>query len=144
MSNMSIISDHYDAVAQLSAVLNESVLILKKEALRRGKVKSSTRWTTNRSDKVEARKILDGFADELFEVRHARVPLESTIPRSVVKKIERLGQTQPHFDQDLQELHNRLANNRYLTKRNFKLIETLLSIIDSDRSAVFRKLWRKR
>jgi hypothetical protein len=141
MSDISILSGRYDTISKFSNKLNEAILLLKKAAL---KAREPVMMVREGSETDKAREFLRLLLGELIETLDERFPTKATIPYSLVDAFQKLCQTQPDFDQKLKNLHHRLTHYRDLIPDDFDLLDKLLSVVDADASAVFRKLWRKR
>jgi len=141
MSDISILSGRYDTISKFSSKLNEAILLLKKAAL---KASEPAMMVREGSETDKAWEFLGIFLGELIETLDEGFPTKATIPYSLTAAFQKLCQNQPDFDQKLKNLHHRLTHYRDLIPDDFDLLDELLSVVDADASAVFRKLWRKR
>jgi len=141
MSDISILSTRYDSIAKFSTRLNEAILLLKKAALKAGQPVMMLR---EGSETDKAREFLGKLSGELIETLDEHFSAKTTIPHSLVEGLQRLTRNEPNFNQEVKNLHHRLTHFGDLTQEDFVLLDKLLSAVDADASAVFRKLWRKR
>jgi 6-phosphogluconate dehydrogenase (decarboxylating) len=144
MSDIAILSGHYEAVSELSTKLNEAILILKKKALNADKQESTVMRARDWSEADEARETLREFLNELIKAIDKRSPAEAIIPHSIIDVFQKLRRNDSHFDRGLKNLHHRFAHYQELTQKDFELLDKVLLVVDSDVEAVFRKLWRRR
>jgi hypothetical protein len=144
MSDISILSGRYDTIAKLSNKLNEAILLLKKAALKAGQPAPPATRVNEGSETDKAREFLGKFLGDLAKTLGERFSADATMPHSVFEALQKLSQNEPNFDQALNALHYRLTHYQDLTLENLALLDKLLAVVDTEGTAVFRKLWRKR
>jgi hypothetical protein len=144
MSDISILSGRYDTISKFSTKLNEAILILKKAALKASQPAPAVTYVRDWSAANDASEFLDKLLGELVETLDGSLPSKAAIPYSLVDGFQKLHLNDPDFAQEVNNLRYRLTHFRDLTPEDFELLDKLLSAVDADESAVFRKLWRKR
>lgn len=141
MSYISVLSDQYEKLASTSDRVNNSVIILKKYNLSQGgSAKRYPRMSVASSDVSTASQLLLSFLQNVVLLLDNNSQDSDFIPSLIVEDyISRLSSNQ-FMKEDLEELINKLKNSASLDEKNIVILDSILSVLDTERSELFRKL----
>jgi hypothetical protein len=141
MSDISLLSNHYERIVELSNRINDAAIVLKKEALGKYKRKPSADENVHQKSVKEAQEDILTFLKEVKGILENNYEESTEIPHFLVNSFNQLAKKDRYFQKQLEELIQKLKTGQNkLSERDFNLLDQLLSIIDDDRTNVFRKL----
>jgi hypothetical protein len=130
MSDVGYLSNQYERLAQTNQVLNDAVLLLKKNWLlsQPGTQRKYPNLSVNAEDLREAQVyILEVLEPMVHPAEYAQV--------SGV-----IGAKKLPLDPELIDVVNTIRQNRALQEKHFSTLNRLLDMLDGERSMLFRKL----
>lgn len=145
MSELSTLTSHYAATADLAQLVNQAVIIMKKGYYRLPGFERITE-----AQLKESCTILVGFLGELLtrlvpDLVSPELERRYGIPGTILERVrERKRGEWTYFLEDLKAARDHLQKGiGSLTEGDLRLLDDLCGIIDAEVSSVFRKLWRK-
>jgi hypothetical protein len=143
MSEMSSLSHEYASTSDFSREINEAVLALKRQFVRKG-ARAPHKDVEQAAHRVKD--VLNQLLTRLGEaVPGAEVQAgETLIPEDVIARIEsdRRGD-RTYFISDVKRLAGALSATSNLDENDLRLLDSICTAADASASATFRKLWRR-
>lgn len=140
MSEISVLSNQYEKLVNTSEKINNSVIALKKKGLLNQKnIKlKHPKLSLSEKDYSKATDTLIIFLQNLTGLLNENKTTED-IPLIVLDNyIKKLSE--PYFKDDLNQLINDLKNQKELEERDIRVLDRIISVLDSERTLLFRKL----
>lgn len=144
MSDISALSNQYDQLVDTSEKINNSVIVFKKQNL----LQDATNTNKYPNLKLSAEEITEActllllFLANIFEnLGDQKEPKEEFMPVTIKDDYkEKLRKNAAYFDEDLKKLHRHLQNQQPVTESDLKVMEMLVTTLDTERNNLFRKL----
>ena len=146
MSDVSILSNQYNQLVATSDKVNNSVITFKKEYLLADKSNRDKypKLAVSSEEHEEAKKTLTAFLDNIKKIMDDNEMKSEFIPSLIIHDYkDRLSQ---HHDLSffLKTLMYRVANDQPIDNKELLVLDDLLTVLDSERSTLFRKLRKGR
>ncbi|OKS84594.1 hypothetical protein [Mucilaginibacter polytrichastri] len=146
MSDVSILSNQYNQLVATSDKVNNSVITFKKEYLLTDKSNKDKypKLAVSAEEHAEAKKTLTAFLDNIKKIMDDNELKSDFIPSLIILDYkDRLSQ---HHDLEngLKTLIDRVANDQPIENKELLVLDDLLTVLDSERSTLFRKLRKGR
>ncbi|MDR3715874.1 MAG: hypothetical protein P4L51_23920 [Puia sp.] len=144
MSDISSLSNQYDQLVLTSEKVNDSVVVFKKDNLLRDAATKRKYPNLNISakDVEEASAILLLFIADIFDQTKSGLEEKEVFMPVEVKDDykEKLRKEAAYVDEDLKRLHHTLQEQKPVTENDLKLMDMLVTTLDTERNSLFRKL----
>jgi hypothetical protein len=147
MSEISHLSDQYKRIVDLSNRINNAVIILRKKEMNTNKeLARKYRNIRVKKESIEqARKEISDFLKDILSVIKTKQFQTGKLPYFLIHGFNELIKKNPYLENDLEDLVHKLdTTGKELTTKDFELLDKILSVIDEDRTNVFRKLRSKK
>lgn len=144
MSDISALSNQYDQLVDTSEKINNSVIAFKKQnLLQDATTKNKYPGLKISPEEVNyAGNLLLRFLSSIFENLGDGKTIEEEFMPVVVKEdyASRLRKNTAYFDEDLKKLHGHLQQKQPVTGDDIRVMDMLVTTLDTERSNLFRKL----
>lgn len=141
MSQMSILLDQYKRLVTTSDNVNNSIIALKKRSLLKGRGKSKYPNLRITQQEVEvASELLTNFLENVSKLIQADAQESEFLPSLVFEDYKKRISTNQFLDEDLKELISKLKRGEDVGSNGISVLDELLSVLDIERRALFRKL----
>jgi hypothetical protein len=142
MSDISLLSSYYQRIVAISDKVNEAVITLRKKSLKSdnrlgGKYKHLR--VSQRESSDAGRNVLT-LLKEINSIIENHSFRESFLPNYLVQSLMDRVKSDQGFRPAINDLTKILSEDKKLTSKHFSLLDSILSVIDQDRTIVFRKL----
>lgn len=142
MSEISVLSNQYEKLVRTSDKINNSVIaVKKKDLLSRNTAKQQfPKLILTEEDFKEAMTILLGFLRNLNSLLNEESSKSEDLPLIILDDyIAKLTES-PYFKEDLAQLIADIQENKKLDEKDIRVLDRVLSVLDSERTLLFRKL----
>ncbi|SCB87191.1 hypothetical protein GA0116948_101601 [Chitinophaga costaii] len=142
MSEISVLSNQYEQLVSTSDTVNNSVIALKKKnLLGSGNVQRKyPRLNVSASELTTAQTILKSFLENIIKLIREDAQESTYIPSIILDDYKKRMTKNQYLMEDLTELLERITKSQELEERHIAALDDILSILDSERSILFRKL----
>ena len=142
MSEISVLSNQYDQLVSTSEKINSSVIAFKKRSILNtsGNKERYPKLTVSTEELKSAKDILLAFLDNIQKLVAEDFKESDYIPSIILDDYKKRLSANPFLKEDLVNLIDLLKQNQALNEHNIKVLDNLLSILDNERSSLFRKL----
>lgn len=142
MSEISVLSNQYEKLVQTSDRINNSVIAVKKnDLLSRKAVKQEfPKLILSEKDFKEAMGILLGFLQNLNSLLNEESNKSEDLPLIILADYKAKLSESPYFKEDLAQLITDIQENKKLDEKDIQVLDRVLSVLDSERTLLFRKL----
>lgn len=144
MSDISALSNQYDQLVDTSEKINNSVIVFKKQNLLKDVTTKNKYPSLKISDDEisEAVTLLLVFLTSVFDLpSDQREIKEEFMPVTVKDDYRaRLRKNAAYFDEDLKKLQRHLQERQPVTDSDIKVMDMLVTTLDTERNNLFRKL----
>lgn len=146
MSDVSILSNQYNQLVATSDKVNNSVITFKKEHLladENNRIKYP-KLAVSPEEHAEAKKTLTAFLDNIKKILDENELKSEFIPSLII--LDYKDKLSKHHDLEdaLQVIMRQVANDQPIQDRELLILDDLLTVLDSERSSLFRKLRKGR
>ncbi len=143
MSEMSILSNQYERLVSTTNNVNDSVILLKKK-----RFFEDSSHIKNRIPKIDdkekdlsnAKSSLINFLGSLLELLKDGTNTSEYVPNLVIEDYKNRIRQIPYIENDIERTVNLIKNNERLPNESFELLDNISSVLDSERTTLFRKL----
>ncbi len=142
MSDISVLSNQYEQLVSTSDTINNSVIALKKKNIlgTANVQRKYPRLSVSPTELTSAQTILKSFLENVIKLVHEETQESTYIPSLILEDYKnRMNKNQFLLD-DLTDLLDRITKSQELEERHITALDDILSILDSERSILFRKL----
>jgi len=142
MSDISVLSNQYDKLVSTSEKVNNSVIAFKKKSILNddaNKVKYPKLKITAEELDV-AKSILVLFLENIQRLLEDDYMESNFIPVTVLEDYKQRLSVNPYLKEDLKKLLELLKQNQPVDEENITVLDTILLILDNERSSLFKKL----
>lgn len=142
MSDISVLSNQYDKLVSTSEKVNNSVIAFKKKSILNddaNKVKYPKLKITAEELDV-AKSILVLFLENIQRLLEDDYMESDFIPVTVLEDYKQRLSVNPYLKEDLKKLLELLKQNQPVDEENITVLDTILLILDNERSSLFKKL----
>jgi hypothetical protein len=142
MSEISVLSDQYDKLVSTSDKVNNSVIAFKKRSLLNTAVnkKKYPKLSVSGEELATAKDILLLFLENIRKILDEDYQESEFIPSIILEDYKSKLVANPYLKEELKELIDLLMHDKPVTEDNILLLDSILSILDNERSTLFRKL----
>jgi hypothetical protein len=142
MSQISFLADQYEQMALTSDKINNSVIALKKRSL----IKEGhyPKLTVSKEELEEAFKVLIPFLENVNSALTGTIQESSFLPSLVFEDYKHRLSSNQFLKDDIEELIERLKSDRDIDSKSILMLDELLTILDIERSTLFRRLRKAR
>lgn len=142
MSDISVLSNQYEQLVATSDKVNNSVIAFKKKSLLDdAATKSKYPKLSISTEELEAAKqILLLFLDNILKLIENDSLESDFIPAIILDDYKTRLSVNPYMKDDLKKLIIELKQNQQVTEDDIEVLDSILSILDNERSILFRKL----
>jgi len=142
MSDISVLSSQYDQLVKTSDSINSSAIAIKKQSLLKeaGIKQRHPKLAVSETEISNARSVLVSFFENVYRLLEEEYKESDFIPITVLDDYKQRLAGDPYLKEDLGELVQHLRDNQPVSDNDVKVIDVILSILDSERSTLFRKL----
>lgn len=142
MSDISVLSNQYEQMVATSDKVNNSVIAFKKKSILSDSSNKEKypKLSVSPEEMAVAAKILLLFLDNIIHLINNDTTQSDFIPTIVLEDYKRRLSTSPYLKDDLTKLLEILKQNQPVAEENIRVLDNILSILDNERSTLFRKL----
>lgn len=144
MSQISFLSDQYKQLASTSDKINNSVIALKKESLIKEGHSKYPKLKVSKEELEEAYRVLIPFLENVRNAITGDVQESTFLPSLVFEDYKNRLSSNQFLKDDIESLIGRLKSGEGLESRDIAMLDELLTILDIERSTLFRKLRKAR
>lgn len=142
MSEISVLSNQYEKLVQTSDKINSSVIAVKKRDLlsrKTGNLQYPKLILTD-EDLKEAMAILLSFLQNLNRLLNEENSKSDDLPLIILDDYKAKLTESPYFKEDLAKLIADIQESKELDEKDIRVLDRVLSVLDSERTLLFRKL----
>jgi hypothetical protein len=142
MSDISVLSNQYDKLVSTSEKVNNSVIAFKKKSILNDDV-NKTKYPKLKITVEEldmAKSILVLFLENIQKLLEDDYMESDFIPVTVLEDYKQRLSANPYLKEDLKKLVELLNQNKPVGEENITVLDTILLILDNERSSLFKKL----
>lgn len=142
MSEISVLSNQYEKLVKTSDKINNSVIaVKKKDLLSRNAAKHQfPKLIIYEADIKEAMEILLNFLNNLNSLLNEESNKSEDLPLIILDDYKAKLTESPYFKEDLTQLISDIQENKQMDEKDIKVLDRVLSVLDSERTLLFRKL----
>ena len=142
MSEISVLSNQYEKLVKTSDKINNSVIaVKKKDLLSRNTVKQQfPKLILSEEEFKEAMAILLNFLQNLSSLLNEESNKSEDLPLIILDDYKAKLTESPYFKEDLTQLITDIQENKEMDKKDIRVLDRVLSVLDSERTLLFRKL----
>lgn len=142
MSDISVLSNQYDKLVSTSEKVNNSVIAFKKKSILNDDA-NRTKYPKLKITPEEldmAKSILVLFLENIQRLLEDENMESDFIPATVLEDYKLRLSANPYLKEDLRKLLELLKQNQPVGEENITVLDTILLILDNERSSLFKKL----
>lgn len=142
MSDISVLSNQYDKLVSTSEKVNNSVIAFKKKSILNDDA-NKTKYPKLKITAEEldmAKSILILFLENIQKLLEDDYMESDFIPVTVLEDYKQRLSVNPYLKEDLKKLLELLKQNQPVGEENITVLNTILLILDNERSSLFKKL----
>lgn len=142
MSEISVLSNQYEKLVQTSDKINNSVIaVKKKDLLSRHTIKHQfPKLILTDEDFKEAMSVLLHFLQNLNSLINEESNKSDDLPLIILDDYKAKLNESPYFKEDLAQLILDIQDSKVLDEKDIKVLDRVLSVLDNERTLLFRKL----
>lgn len=142
MSEISVLSNQYEKLVKTSDRINNSVIVVKKkDLLNKSSAKQHfPRLILSDEDFKEAMSIILNFLQNLIAMLNEEGSKSDDLPLIIIDDYKAKLSESPYFKEDLVQLITDIQEGKKLDEKDIKVLDRVLSVLDSERTLLFRKL----
>jgi hypothetical protein len=142
MSDISVISNQYEKLVSTSDKINNSVIAFKKKSLLDDSIirNKYPKLSVSKEEIVAAKGILTSFLNNILNILEEGSQESEFIPSIILEDYKTRLLTNAYLKEDLKTLVDLLNKDLSIEEENIKVLDGILSILDNERSTLFRKL----
>ena len=146
MSEISVISNQYNTMVATSDRINNSVIAFKKKSLLQDHQNRSQypKLAVSSEEMEAAKETLLAFLLSVRSLLKGEQVQSDFIPSLIVNDYKRKLVGTVYLEEDLDDILVRLQNGQVVDENAIAVLDNLLSLLDKERNALFRKLRRAR
>lgn len=131
-------------MASTSDKINNSVIALKKQSLIKEGQSQYPKLKVSKEELEEARNVLIPFLENVNNAITGNIQESTFLPSLVFEDYKNRLSSNQFLKDDIEELVERLKSGQDVESKNILMLDELLTIIDIERSKLFRKLRKAR
>lgn len=142
MSEISVLSNQYEKLVTTSDQINNSVITLKKRSI----MNDQQLKRQHPNIKVTGEQVSAAFSQLLPFLKNVQKILKGEvqdsdyIPSIIIDDYKKRLSINPYIIEDIDEIIKKIENGEPVEQRYITVLDEILSVIDSERNALFRKL----
>jgi hypothetical protein len=140
MSQISFLSDQYEQLASTSDKINNSVIALKKGSLLKENNSKYSHLKISKDEINEASNILIPFLENVSNALNGNILESDFLPTLIFEDYKNRLSSNQYMEEDIKELIENLKSDGKIESKSISILDDLLSVLDTERSALFRKL----
>jgi recombinational DNA repair ATPase RecF len=140
MSQISFLSDQYKQLAATSDKINNSVIALKKRNLLKEDNAKYPHLKISKDEINEASSTLIPFLENVSNALNGNIEESDFLPTLIFEDYKNRLSSNQYLEEDIKELIEKLKSDSEMESKNILILDDLLSVLDIERSALFRKL----
>lgn len=142
MSDISVLSNQYDKLVSTSDKINNSVIAFKKKSIlsdNASKVKYP-KLSVSTEELATAKNILLLFLKNIQKLLEEDYMESEFIPVTILDNYKHRLSKNPYLKEDLKKLIELLKQNQPVGEDDISVLDSILLILDNERSSLFKKL----
>lgn len=142
MSDISVLSNQYDKLVSTSDKVNNSVIALKKKNILSNSAgrERYPKLSVSSEELSNAKVILLSFLGNVEKLLEKDFTESDYIPMIILEDYKKRLSINPYIKDELKKLLDLLKDNQPIAEENLTVLDGILSILDNERSTLFRKL----
>ncbi|MES2376691.1 MAG: hypothetical protein V4553_08935 [Bacteroidota bacterium] len=146
MSDVSILSNQYNQLVATSDKVNNSVITFKKEHLLADESnrRKYPKLAVSAEEHAEAKKTLTAFLNNIEKIMDENELTSDFIPSLIILDYKDKLSKYHDLKSALQTLLHQVSNDKLIQSKELVVLDDLLTVLDSERSSLFRKLRKGR
>lgn len=142
MSEISVLSNQYEKLVDTSDKINNSVITLKKRnILNEGKTNELyPRLKVTTDELSNAKSILLSFLENVNKIMKGETQESDYIPSLILQDYKDKLSRNQFLQEDVNEIVGKLTKDEPIEEKNIVVLDDILSLLDIERSMLFRKL----
>lgn len=142
MSDISVLSSQYEQLVSTSDTVNNSVIVLKKNSMLSNKNvhQRFPKLSVSENEVSNAKTILASFLRNVIGIIKGDAQDSQYIPSLILEDYKERLSKSPYLREDIEELLRSIDNLKQLDEKHLDVLDDILSVLDIERSALFRKL----
>lgn len=142
MSEISVLSNQYEKLLKTSDKINNSVIAVKKKDLLRGRTAKQNfpNLLLTEEDFKEAMSTLFKFLNNLNSLLSDDSNKSEDLPLIIIDDYKAKLNEFPYFKEVLTQIINDIQQGKELNEKDIQVLDRVLSVLDTERSQLFRKL----
>lgn len=142
MSEIGIILNEYDSLAETTDRINNAIIILKKHKVISSGNPGGEKLNVSEEELNLARNALSGFMDYMMSLNTKKGTATdyTIIPQRVVERFRNEKVEFFQSNKKLQAIRKTINANQPLDEEQFKLLDAIVTYLDMARSILFKKL----
>jgi len=146
MSDVSLLSSQYNQLVAASDKVNNSVITFKKEHLLTNEHNRQKypKLTVSREEHDQAKGTLIAFLDNIKKILDDNDITSDFIPSLMILEYKDRLSLNQDLKFELQKLIQQVSNDKPIQHKELAVLDSLLTVLDSTRSTLFRKLRKGR
>ncbi|RYE38832.1 MAG: hypothetical protein EOP48_26515 [Sphingobacteriales bacterium] len=142
MSDISVLSNQYEQLVTTSDKVNNSVIVLKKNNMLSNKSVQQRypKLAVSENEVNSANSILASFLQNVIGIIKGDSQESQYIPSLILEDYKEQLSKNPYMREDIEELLRNINDLKQLEDKHMTVLDSILSVLDIERSALFRKL----
>ncbi len=140
MSEISVISNQYNAVVDTTDKVNNSIIALKKRNILSHK-QGEHKFELSQEELDSAKNYLLSFLEFLKQLQDKNTLAPGYLPSALVTDFQnKIINSVPFFEVEVQNIIVSITNDKNLEEKQFDLLDKMASTLDNERTVLFKKL----
>lgn len=142
MSEISVLSNLYEKLVDTSNRINGSVITIKKKGLLGDDItrKKYPKISVSDQEFESATRALITFLNYILSLLNEENQTSDELPLMVAETYVHKLKEDAYFKEKISELVNDLTHEKKLNEQDIKVLDRVISLLDSERTLLFRKL----
>lgn len=142
MSDISVLSNQYEQLVATSDKVNNSVIAFKKKSILDDAIsrRKYPKLSVTTEELQLAKQILLLFLNNILKMLEEDSSESDFIPTIIIDDYKQRLSLNPYLKDDLKRLISELNQDQKVTESDIEVLDSILSILDNERSSLFRKL----
>ncbi|MEO7043735.1 MAG: hypothetical protein ABI091_00405 [Ferruginibacter sp.] len=142
MSEISVLSNQYNKLAETSDKVNNSVIVYKKKKLlsEPSNLKKYPKLFISSDDSDLAKNTLLSFLTNLKQILEEDRKESDFIPSIVLEDYKKKLDANQYLKEDIESLISFIDKDQVISEENISILDGIMSVLDSERNILFRKL----
>ncbi len=142
MSDISVLSNQYEQLVSTSDKVNSSVIAFKKKSLLNDAANKAKypKLKVSIEELDKAKSILLLFLESVHKLLEEDQMESEFIPTIILNDYKSRLSVNPYLKEDLKKVIESLKQNQPIGENYINILDAILSILDTERSTLFRKL----